>query len=48
MGELVMKNRQKIRSKRPETENGLKMCHKGSVSYVILSKTDKMSDWYVY
>ena len=26
----------------------LKMCHKGSVQYVILSKTDKMFNWYVY
>lgn len=45
---LAMKNGQKIRPKRPETENGLKMRHKGSVSYDILSKTDKMFDWYVY
>ena len=45
---LAMKNRQKIRPGRPETENGLKMRHKGSVSYDILSKTDKMFDWYVY
>ena len=25
-----------------------KMCHKDSVQYVILSKTDKMFNWYVY
>lgn len=42
------KTDKKIRPGRTKTDNGLKMRHKGSVSYVILSKTDKMSDWYVY
>lgn len=45
---MLRENGQKIRSGRPETDNGLKMRHKGSVSYDILSKTDKMFDWYVY
>lgn len=44
----LRKTDKKIRPGRPETENGLKMCHKGSVQYVILSKTDKMFNWYVY
>lgn len=45
---ILKENGQKIRPKRQETDNGLKMRHKGSVQYVILSKTDKMFDWYVY
>mgnify|MGYP000767104870 CR=1 FL=1 len=45
---ILKENGQKIRPGRPKTDNGLKMRHTGSVSYVILSKTDKMSDWYVY
>ena len=44
----VFRGNRHNRPKRLETDNGLKMRHKGSVSYDILSKTDKMSDWYIY
>ena len=44
----ILRENGKNRPGRTKTDNGLKMRHKGSVLYVILSKTDKMSDWYVY